>query len=73
MEIDPVVVLAEELRATEMALRTAEFFERAQRQIPIYYARRTVGRRVYGGQTAHLVGSRTRCQGSADARGKRQG
>ena len=26
----------------------------AQRQIPIYYARRTVGRRVYGGQTAHL-------------------
>jgi preprotein translocase subunit SecY len=30
------------------------FFERAQRRIPIYYARRTVGRRVYGGQTAHL-------------------
>ena len=34
---------------------TIVFFERAQRQIPIYYARRTVGRRVYGGgQTAHL-------------------
>ncbi len=30
------------------------FFERAQRRIPIYYARRTVGRRVYGGQTAPL-------------------
>ncbi len=30
------------------------FFERAQRRIPIYYARRTVGRRIYGGQTAHL-------------------
>src|SRR4029077_16122632 len=30
------------------------FFERAQRQIPIYYARRTVGRRIYGGQAAHL-------------------
>jgi preprotein translocase subunit SecY len=30
------------------------FFERAQRRIPIYYARRSVGRRVYGGQTAHL-------------------
>jgi preprotein translocase subunit SecY len=30
------------------------FFERGQRQIPIYYARRNVGRRVYGGQTAHL-------------------
>ncbi len=33
---------------------TIVFFERGQRQIPIYYARRTVGRRVYGGQTAHL-------------------
>ncbi len=30
------------------------FFENGQRRIPIYYARRTVGRRVYGGQTAHL-------------------
>jgi len=30
------------------------FFERGQRRIPIYYARRTVGRRVYGGQSAHL-------------------
>jgi preprotein translocase subunit SecY len=33
---------------------TIVFFERAQRRIQIYYARRTVGRRVYGGQTAHL-------------------
>jgi preprotein translocase subunit SecY len=30
------------------------FFESGQRRIPIHYARRTVGRRVYGGQTAHL-------------------
>ncbi|MFO0662527.1 MAG: preprotein translocase subunit SecY [Polyangiaceae bacterium] len=30
------------------------FFERGQRRIPIHYARRTVGRRVYGAQTAHL-------------------
>ena len=30
------------------------FFERAQRQIPIQYARRQVGRRIYGGQSAHL-------------------
>jgi preprotein translocase subunit SecY len=30
------------------------FFERAQRRIPIQYSRRQVGRRVYGGQTAHL-------------------
>ncbi|MGA2450917.1 MAG: preprotein translocase subunit SecY [Polyangiaceae bacterium] len=33
---------------------TIVFFERAQRRIPIYYARRTIGRRIYGGQTAHL-------------------
>src|SRR5512142_2834905 len=30
------------------------FFERAQRHIPIQYARRQVGRRIYGGQQAHL-------------------
>ena len=33
---------------------TIVFFERAQRRIPIFYARRTVGRRIYGEQTAHL-------------------
>lgn len=30
------------------------FFEQAQRRIPIQYARRQVGRRIYGGQQAHL-------------------
>ncbi|AUX26570.1 preprotein translocase subunit SecY [Sorangium cellulosum] len=30
------------------------FFENGRRQIPIVYSRRQVGRRVYGGQTAHL-------------------
>jgi preprotein translocase subunit SecY len=30
------------------------FFERGQRKIPIVYSRRQVGRRVYGGQNAHL-------------------
>ncbi|GAC1585619.1 MAG: preprotein translocase subunit SecY [Polyangiales bacterium] len=30
------------------------FFERAQRKIPIQYSRRQVGRRIYGGQAAHL-------------------
>jgi preprotein translocase subunit SecY len=30
------------------------FFERAYRRIPIQYARRQVGRRIYGGQAAHL-------------------
>ncbi|MGD8859173.1 MAG: preprotein translocase subunit SecY [Myxococcales bacterium] len=30
------------------------FFERAQRRIPIQYAKRMVGRQMYGGQTSHL-------------------
>lgn len=30
------------------------FCERGQRQIPVQYAKRVVGRKVYGGQTAHL-------------------
>ena len=36
------------------AIAIVVFFERAQRRIPIHYSRRQVGRRVYGGQTAHL-------------------
>ncbi len=30
------------------------FFERAHRRIPVQYARRIVGRKVYGGQSTHL-------------------
>ena len=30
------------------------YVERAQRRIPVQYARRVVGRRVYGGQSTHL-------------------
>ncbi len=30
------------------------FFERSQRRIPIQYAKRMVGRKMYGGQTTHL-------------------
>ena len=30
------------------------FFERGQRRIPITYAKRVVGRKMYGGQTSHL-------------------
>ena len=33
---------------------TIVFFERAQRRIPIQYARRVVGRRVYGGGTTYF-------------------
>lgn len=37
-----------------VCIATVVFFEKAQRRIPIQYARRQVGRRVYGGQGAHL-------------------
>jgi preprotein translocase subunit SecY len=37
-----------------LTIATIVFFERGQRKIPIIYSRRNVGRRVYGGQTAHL-------------------
>ncbi len=30
------------------------FMERSQRRVPIHYAKRQVGRKVYGGQTTHL-------------------
>ena len=30
------------------------FMERAQRRIPVQYAKRVVGRRVYGGQSTYL-------------------
>jgi len=30
------------------------FFERGQRRIPVQYAKRVVGRKMYGGQTPHL-------------------
>ncbi len=41
-------------RSSSRPSRRSSSSSAAQRQIPIYYARRTVGRRVYGGQTAHL-------------------
>ena len=37
-----------------LSVATVVFFERAQRRIPIQYSRRQVGRRIYGGQSAHL-------------------
>ena len=37
-----------------ITIATIAFFENGRRQIPIVYSRRQVGRRVYGGQTAHL-------------------
>jgi preprotein translocase subunit SecY len=35
-------------------IATVVFFENGRRQVPIVYSRRQVGRRVYGGQNAHL-------------------
>ncbi|MBK7397405.1 MAG: preprotein translocase subunit SecY [Myxococcales bacterium] len=37
-----------------VTVATIVFFERGQRKIPIQYSRRQVGRRIYGGQQAHL-------------------
>ena len=37
-----------------LSIACVVFFERAQRQIPIQYSRRQVGRHVYGAQRAHL-------------------
>jgi preprotein translocase subunit SecY len=39
---------------TVAAIATIAFFENGRRQIPIVYSRRQVGRRIYGGQAAHL-------------------
>lgn len=37
-----------------VAIGIVVFFEKAQRRIPIQYARRQGARRIYGGETAHL-------------------
>lgn len=52
-EIQPLIV-ALVAALVLVSIGTVVFFERAQRRIPIQYARRQVGRRVYGQHTAHL-------------------
>jgi preprotein translocase subunit SecY len=42
------------LAAMVAVVAAVVFVERAQRRIPVQYAKRVVGRRVYGGQTTHL-------------------
>ncbi len=37
-----------------MVVAIIVLFERAQRRIPVQYAKRMVGRKMYGGQTSHL-------------------
>lgn len=52
-EVQPLTVAM--LGATLIiAIAIVCFFERAQRRIPIQYARRQIDRRIYGGQQAHL-------------------
>lgn len=52
-EMTPVMVVA---LVVIMAVVTAAiiFMERAQRRVPIHYAKRVVGMRNYGGQASHL-------------------
>jgi len=37
-----------------LVIAVITFFERGQRRIPIHYAKRLVGRKLYGGQSSHL-------------------
>ena len=52
-EIEPLPV-ATLLGVMLISIALVVFFEKAQRRIPIQYARRQGARRIYGGQTAHL-------------------
>jgi preprotein translocase subunit SecY len=52
-DVEPITV-AVLLSVLLVSIAIVVFFERAQRRIPIQYARRQIGRRVYGGQSAHL-------------------
>ncbi|NLE85845.1 MAG: preprotein translocase subunit SecY [Myxococcales bacterium] len=52
-EIEPLTV-AIVLAVLLVSIAVVVFFERAQRRIPIQYARRQGARRIYGGETAHL-------------------
>jgi preprotein translocase subunit SecY len=51
MEIFTIVILVVFMVAVVAAI---VYMERAQRRIPIQYAKRVVGRRVYGGQSTYL-------------------
>lgn len=52
-EIEPLTVTIV-LAVLLVSIGVVVFFERAQRRIPIQYARRQGARRIYGGETAHL-------------------
>ncbi len=50
----PLVVVLGLLVFAVIVVAGIVFFERGQRRIPVHYAKRIVGRRVYGGQKQHL-------------------
>jgi preprotein translocase subunit SecY len=52
-EMGPILVLALGVMAVGV-IGFIVFCERGQRRIPIQYAKRVVGRRIYGGQNTHL-------------------
>lgn len=52
-EIEPLVVASVGLLLL-VSIAVVVFFERAQRRIPIQYARRQGARRIYGGESTHL-------------------
>ena len=52
-QIQPISILMVAAIAL-LVISIIVFFERGQRRIPIHYAKRMVGRKLYGGQTSHL-------------------
>ncbi|MDP3273703.1 MAG: preprotein translocase subunit SecY [Deltaproteobacteria bacterium] len=52
-QVQPTSLLIATVMVIAM-VATIVFFERGQRRIPIEYARRIVGRKMYGGQRTHL-------------------
>src|SRR3990170_610809 len=50
----PLVVVLGLLVFAVLVIAGIVFFERAQRRIPVQYAKRVVGRKMYGGQSSHL-------------------
>ena len=52
-QIQPISLLLVAIIAL-LVIAVIVFFERGQLRIPIHYAKRMVGRKMYGGQTSHL-------------------
>lgn len=52
-ELQPVTLLMVVLLCL-VVVAVIVFFERGQRRLPVHYAKRMVGKKMYGGQTSHL-------------------